>query len=188
MRFIPFILFLFVCFVYSAQDTLEICAGDSKTVSYFVTSTTDGINTWTVNNETFLGDDLSYTYTQSGVYNITVRRENGVCYAEQTLQVVVNECPGITFWVPNTFTPDGNEFNQYFGPVMNEGFDVDGFSFLIYNRWGETIFSSYNPNGKWNGTHNQTLCQSGTYSWVLRFNVKGDDGVIQKSGHVNLLR
>lgn len=188
MRFISFILFLFICFVSSAQDTLEICAGDSKTVSYFSSSTTDGENTWKVNGEIFIGDELTYTYTQGGVYNITVRRDNGLCYVEQSLQVVVNECPGITFWVPNTFTPDGDELNQYFGPVMNEGFDIDGFSFLIFNRWGETIFSSSDPNGKWDGMYNDVLCQSGTYSWVLRFNVKGDDGVIQKSGNVNLLR
>ena len=117
--------------VSSAQQLIELCNGETRTVTYFSTATGDGTTSWSVNGLPFFSDELTYTFSNEGSYNIIVKRENGPCYVEQTLQVVVTECPGVIYWVPNCFTPDGNEQNQLFGPVMTEGYDINGFKFLI---------------------------------------------------------
>jgi len=188
MRISLFILFLLVSLVSSAQQLIELCAGESKTVTYFSTSTSDGTNTWTVNGLPYFSEELTYTFSDEGTYNIVLKRENGPCYVEETFQVVISECPSVTYWVPNTFTPDGDEHNQLFGPIMTEGFDVDNFTFLIFNRWGEIIWESHDPNGKWDGSYGGNICQDGIYSWKIQFNVFGNDGRIDDNGHVVILR
>lgn len=188
MKITLFILFLLVSLATSAQQLIELCAGETKTVTYFSTATGDGTNTWTVNGLPYFSDELTYTYTNQGVYNIVLRRENGPCYVEESIQVVISECPGTIYWVPNCFTPDGNEYNQLFGPVMTEGYNINGFEFLIFNRWGNIVWESKDPNGRWDGTYQGRKCLDGVYIWKLTFNLFGDDGKITNHGHLTLLK
>jgi gliding motility-associated-like protein len=171
-----------------AQQTFELCTGESKTVIYTSESGGNGTNVWSVNGSQYVSEDLTYTFTNSEVYNIVVRRENGLCYVEQSLQVTITDCPGIIYWVPNCFTPDGNESNQLYGPVMNEGYDINGFEFLVFNRWGNIVWESYDPNGRWDGMYQGKLCTDGVYIWTLNFNVFGDDGKISDHGHLTIIR
>lgn len=179
---------MFMSLVTSAQQVFELCAGETKTVTYYSTATGDGSNIWSVNGLPFFSDELTYTFSNEGTYNIVVKRENGPCYVEQTLQVIVTECPGVIYWVPNCFTPDGNEANQLFGPVMSDGYDINGFEFLIFNRWGNLVWESHDPNGKWDGTYGGIKCSDGVYIWKIQFNVFGDDGKISDHGHLTIIR
>ncbi len=188
MKYIFFILLFSMSLLTSAQQTFELCAGESKTVVYTSQSGGDGSNVWTVNGTPYLTEDLTYTFDAAGIYNIVIRRENGPCYVEQTLQVVVTDCPGVIYWVPNCFTPDGNEHNQLFGPVMSEGYDINGFQFLVFNRWGEIVWESQDPNGRWDGLYQGRICTDGVYIWKLTFNVFGNDGKITDHGHLTILR
>jgi gliding motility-associated-like protein len=188
MRIFIFILFLFLSLESSAQHSIELCAGETKTVTYFSTSTSVGDNTWYVNSVPYVTDELTYTFSNSGTYNIVVRRENGPCYVEESIQVTVTDCPGIIYWVPNCFTPDGNESNQVYGPVMSEGYDINGFEFTVFNRWGNVVWESHDPNGRWDGTYQGKLCTDGVYIWTLNFNVFGDDGKISDHGHLTIIR
>jgi gliding motility-associated-like protein len=188
MKLTIFILFFLISSVVLSQQSIELCNGESRTVTYYSNSTGDGTNTWTVNGLPFYTEELTYTFTTEGVYNIVIKRENGPCYVEESLQVTISECPGTIYWVPNCFTPDGNEHNQLFGPVMSEGYDINGFEFLILNRWGEIVWESHNPNGKWDGTYNGNWCTDGVYTWKLQFNVFGNDSKIVDHGHLTIIR
>lgn len=179
---------MFMSLVTSAQQVFELCAGETKTVTYYSTASGDGSNIWSVNGLPFFSDELTYTFSNEGTYNIVVKRENGPCYVEQTLQVIVTECPGVIYWVPNCFTPDGNETNQLFGPVMSDGYDINGFEFLIFNRWGNVVWESHDPDGKWDGTYGGIKCSDGVYIWKIQFNVFGDDGKISDHGHLTIIR
>lgn len=188
MKYIFSILFFSLSLLTLAQETYEICAGESKTITYYSETSSEGSNIWVVNGTQYIGETLTYTFDNGGVYNITVIRENGPCSVEENLQVVISECPGIIYWVPNSFTPDGDEHNQMFGPVMTEGFDVDGFTFLIFNRWGEMVWESHDPSIKWDGMYNGLLCQDGIYTWKLQFGILGDDGRITDVGHLSIIK
>jgi gliding motility-associated-like protein len=188
MKYIIFIIFFSMSLLTLAQQTFELCAGESKTVVYSSISGGDGSNVWSVNGYPYPTEELTYTFEQPGNYNIVLRRENGPCYVDQTLQVVVTECPGTIYWVPNCFTPDGNEHNQLFGPVMTEGFDINDFQFLIFNRWGEVVWESHETNSKWDGTYQGKMCTDGVYIWKLKFNVFGNDGKIEAHGHLTIIR
>jgi len=112
----------------------------------------------------------------------------GIC--PDTAYQVIQIQDGVSVYIPNTFTPDGDMTNQYFFPVISSIISPNTFLFTIYNRWGEEVFNSKDPNEKWDGSNYITneKCQIGTYSWKLIFTVKESGVMINKVGHVNLLR
>jgi gliding motility-associated-like protein len=100
----------------------------------------------------------------------------------------INYNPALIYFVPNTFTPDGDDFNNVFKPVISTGFSVDKYQFLIFNRWGELIFETQDIGEGWDGTYKGKMCQDGTYTWKLIIMQSFDAEKIVDVGHVNLLR
>jgi gliding motility-associated-like protein len=92
-----------------------------------------------------------------------------------------------TIFVPNTFTPDGDEFNQHLEIFVN-GIDDFGFSMLIFNRWGEVIWESNDPSVGWDGTYNGSLVQDGTYVWKIVVKDPNNDDRKEFIGHINVLK
>ena len=95
-------------------------------------------------------------------------------------------------YVPNTFTPDGDQYNNVFKPVLGSNLSVENYEFSVFNRWGEQIFISNDPNEFWDGTYRGKQCQEGTYVWKLV--LIASEEVIESGqrseyiGHVNILR
>ncbi len=100
--------------------------------------------------------------------------------------VVITE--EVIFFVPNTFTPDDDEFNQSFNPVFTSGFDPYDFNMLIFDRWGEIIFETNNDQVGWDGTYQGELVKDGTYTWKIEFKTSANDARKIAVGHVNVLR
>jgi gliding motility-associated-like protein len=94
----------------------------------------------------------------------------------------------ILLYVPNTFTPDGDMFNQSFEPVFTSGFDPYNFSMYIFNRWGELVFETHNAEIGWDGTYGGKYVQDGTYSWKIEFKPKNTDDKLTRYGHVTIVR
>ncbi|WP_343636564.1 PKD domain-containing protein [Fluviicola sp.] len=130
----------------------------------------------------------SHTYTEdAGNYVITLIANNaGNC--PDTAKVTVTIQEELVYYVPNTFTPDGDEFNNVFTPVFTSGFDPFNYTLTIYNRWGETLFESNDTQYGWDGTYNGELCKAGVYTWTVRFKSSGSDKKNTKTGHIQLLR
>ncbi len=97
---------------------------------------------------------------------------------------------GLIFYIPNTFTPDGDRFNNLFKPVFTSGFDPFNYHLQIFNRWGELIFESFNPFVGWDGSYGTegNQIQSGTYTYRIRFKVLKNDEYQEAVGHVNLIK
>jgi len=122
-----------------------------------------------------------------GSYEIMLIAYNSIgCRDTAYAVVVVNE--ELIFYVPNTFTPDGDEFNQSFRPVFTSGFDPFDFNLLIFNRWGEIIFESNDAVAGWDGTYDGQIVQEGTYTWKIEFKTLKNDSREYSVGHVNVLR
>jgi len=75
------------------------------------------------------------------------------------------------YHVPNAFTPNGDGLNNVFLPAFESGFEPLNFSMLIFNRWGQLIFESYNADYGWNGRweNDGEILQSGLYPWQITF-------------------
>jgi gliding motility-associated-like protein len=107
---------------------------------------------------------------------------------QDTAYAIVNIADQIIFYVPNTFTPDGDKFNEVFQPVFTSGFEPMDYNLLLFNRWGEVIFESNNAKVGWDGTYGGKLVQDGTYVWKIEFRETMSDKRHIHTGHVNILK
>ena len=97
---------------------------------------------------------------------------------------------GLVFWIPNTFTPDEDPFNQTFKPVFVSGYDPNEFTMEIYNRWGDLIFETHNDRVGWDGSYgmNGTNAPDGVYTYYITYKIPEVDERKVVKGHINLLR
>ena len=97
---------------------------------------------------------------------------------------------GLIYYIPNSFTPDGDPNNDVFKPIFTSGFDPYNYSMQIFNRWGELLYETYNHNIGWDGTYglNGNLVQTGSYTYRIRYKVLNNDEYKITVGHVNLLK
>ncbi|MEZ4922088.1 MAG: PKD domain-containing protein [Crocinitomicaceae bacterium] len=106
-----------------------------------------------------------------------------------TIQSIVNVQDVVIFYVPNTFTPDGDEFNETWKPVFFSGYDPYDFHMTVFNRWGEIIWESFDASKGWNGHYgNGGLVEDGVYIWSVEFKETMSDKTYEHRGHVTVLK
>lgn len=107
-----------------------------------------------------------------------------------TASFVIEFNPGLIYYIPNTFTPDADQFNPVFKPIFTFGIDVNNYLFEIYDRWGAIIFESRNVLVGWDGTYgaNANQCQNGTYIYKITIKTPDLDDRKVINGHINLIR
>nr|WP_299207105.1 PKD domain-containing protein [uncultured Brumimicrobium sp.] len=133
----------------------------------------------------------THTYPNEGAgsYVVTLIASSGV-NCNDTARVVVEVEDQLIYYIPNTFTPDNDDFNETFNPIFTAGFDIYDYTLYIYNRWGELIFESHNSEHGWDGTYGESSEKlvEGTYVWKIDFKTTMSDERKTIVGHVNLLR
>jgi gliding motility-associated-like protein len=140
--------------------------------------------------------DGSYS-TEENPEHIFVENTNG-----QTITLVTETSDGCTgeyqisiefdevliYYIPNTFTPDGDVYNQTFKPVFTSGFDPYNYEMLIFNRWGEILFETHDVTYGWDGKYALKNCQEGIYSYKITFKNPILDERKVVCGSINLLK
>ena len=131
--------------------------------------------------------NVSYTYQiiDSVSYIVTLIAETEFGCLDTISRVITTP---LVFYVPNSFTPDGNEYNNEFTPVFSSKRKVKNYSLSIYNRWGEIVFETKDIDFGWDGTYKNKAAQIGTYTWQLQFTNLFNSKKELINGHVNLLR
>jgi gliding motility-associated-like protein len=94
------------------------------------------------------------------------------------------------YYIPNSFTPDGDQNNQVFLPIFYSGYDPSNFEMQIYNRWGEVVFETQNVLFGWDGSIGEEGLDAleGTYTYRIVFKNPDLDERIVVTGTVNLIR
>jgi gliding motility-associated-like protein len=122
----------------------------------------------------------------TGYYTVTLWATSDLgCWDSVTKIVPV--MPEILIYAPNTFTPDGDEFNQTWQVYM-QGIDEYNFNLTIYNRWGQVIWESNDLNAAWDGTYNGQIVPQGTYNWKIRVKDILTDKWMEYQGSTNVIR
>lgn len=78
-------------------------------------------------------------------------------------------------FIPNVFTPNGDGLNDYFRLFTTP---CNFVSVSIYNRWGMQIFSSSNPNFRWDGYFNSRAVPEGVYIVLITSHDKIYNGTL----------
>ena len=130
----------------------------------------------------------SHTYPeQARNYYVTLVVANSHGCTDTATQLIVVENQ-VIFYVPNTFTPDGDLFNPNFLPIFTAGYDIYNLNLVIFNRWGEIVFESNNARYGWDGTYGGMPSPDGTYTWQIQYKELFKDKHVLIRGHFNLLR
>jgi gliding motility-associated-like protein len=96
----------------------------------------------------------------------------------------------LVVYIPNTFTPTGDNINEYFKPSIKGESLILTYEFDIFNRWGDAIFSTKDPSEGWNGNvkGGGYYAQDGVYAWKLRLKTNNGQEPLEWEGHVTILR
>lgn len=123
------------------------------------------------------GSDFKY---KVGVNQTT--NEYGYCPSIFSNEVTLRQKP--TIWIPNAFRPIGSQ-NKVFKPVTSF-VSADTYKFVIYNRYGQTMFQTTNPNEGWEGRlSNGDFAPAGIYIYKIEF-VDTSDELFTTNGTVTL--
>ncbi|MFT5724288.1 MAG: gliding motility-associated-like protein, partial [Bacteroidia bacterium] len=90
-----------------------------------------------------------------------------------------------SYHVPTGFSPNNDGVNDLFKPTL---VNYQDFSMSIYNRWGEEIFKSNDPNIGWDGTYNGEVVMNGVYLYAMRFITTEDEAFKTVKGLVHVVR
>lgn len=130
-----------------------------------------------------LPDGLAGCYTVSAVDSV------GNESAQSTAQCVDN-CP--EYHLPNAFTPNSDGHNDAFTPFPNWRF-IDRIEIQIFNRWGNLVFETEDPEINWTGLNlGGSELSEGTYFYVCKVYERRVEGVVLRpdvlSGYIELVR
>ncbi len=138
-------------------------------------------STSTETNPTFMFPD-----GEVGLYPITLAVETARGCVD-TVTYMLSVIEDILFYAPNAFTPDGNEFNQTWKPIIS-GIDIYDYEMIIFNRWGQVIWESHDPNVGWDGTYKGRELANDTYIWKAIVKTPHTDDRKVFNGSVAILR
>lgn len=128
-----------------------------------------------------------FTVTDTGYYDVElISMSSQNCFDTLKLPKTVYVNPTGILHVPDAFTPTKDERNEVFKPeALN--MEKKFYMFKIFNRWGETVFETDDPDKGWDGYYNGKICQSGVYVYKISGRLyNGDD--IHREGVVHLIR
>ncbi len=129
--------------------------------------------------------DMSYTGLAPKTYNVTVKDESTGCISSPSVLTVRADinAPG-RYLIPTAFSPNRDGINECFG-IKYWGV-VTEFQLIIYNRWGQTVFSTSNVNDCWDGVYKGVTASQGNYVYYIK--AKTLCGPVEKRGNVLLIR
>jgi gliding motility-associated-like protein len=129
----------------------------------------------------YRGDEVAHSYMDLEEHwaQLRITTHNGCTALDSTLLK-----PPAHIYFPNAFTPDGDGVNETFGPV---GHDISEFEMMVFDRWGELVYSTEKLHEPWDGSVNGAgRAMTGVY--VYKYRVAGHYfPAVEGYGHVTLL-
>ena len=129
---------------------------------------------------------VTYPEGIAGEYPVQLYVTNEFNCKDST-QDIVHIISDVLIYAPNAFTPDGDQINNVWR-VYIDGIDVTDFHLIMFNRWGEIVWESYDPEATWTGKYGSNPAQEGTYVWRLITKDANTDKKYEFRGTVNLLK
>ena len=161
------------------------------TVSFENTSIGGTTYTWDINGQGASGESVSYNVpsVESGEFQACLEVVGpGGCMDAQCYTVVLSSESYI--FVPNSFTPDADGTNDVFAPVI-AGLTSDyRYTFRVYDRWGEVVFETNDPNDVWTGNVHggNYYAQPDAYVYEITLQLRAGEAPFRKVGSIILIR
>ena len=112
----------------------------------------------------------------------------GQCITADTIVISDADCfnlgEGCGLFVPNAFSPNDDGINDLFLIIHCP---LDNYRLNIYNRWGELVYTTDDPDAGWDGTFKRVPQPLGVFAYYLQATADGGERIFRK-GNVTLLR
>jgi gliding motility-associated-like protein len=109
-------------------------------------------------------ETVRFMANTSQTVGVTVTDIYGCTNTDEAQIDVLGKC-GSDVFVPNTFTPNGDEMNDklYVRNLTLDGLKV----FRIFDRWGKLVFETTNINDGWDGRYNGKVLNTGVFAYYV---------------------
>jgi gliding motility-associated-like protein len=126
--------------------------------------------------------DASYSVTDSGTHCFILIAKNQLGCADTAEHCGIKLMPDNIF-IPSVFSPNNDDKNNTFRVL---GSYIKLMKFIVYNRWGERVFSTTDISKGWDGKHKGTDAEIGTYYYYVEYEAYGVKKTLK--GDINLIR
>lgn len=151
----------------TVESPINIVSGENVNLSFNFSGTPDSVF-WLQETDTLCVDcpSVDVAPARNTTYTLWVYVEG--CAVSRQIEVLVES--DLRFYLPNSFSPDGNNINDWFnGFSASDGVVISQMN--IFDRWGELVYSGQDlvpgTDSGWDGTMNGELVPSGVYVYWL---------------------
>jgi len=165
---------------YSGPVHFTYCKGDNLTLNVDQRTTAN-----------YLWDDGSTAdqriVTTTGTYQVTITSSFDQLIEEFFVDAGV--CKNTTSFIPNIFSPNGDGINDVFSIEIDIN-NLLSFETWIYDRWGNTVFHSREPNFEWEGVFKGKKLNPGVYTYQIKAEWQDGSVVVSKKlkGDITLVK
>jgi len=117
------------------------------------------------------GEEVMWQLPGSGQYSVDIIIWDSICSRWDTSFVdyfSVNVATDSVLF-PNVFTPNNDGFNDFFKILNSNIAAITNLDLQVYNRWGQKVFVTNDPQFIWDGKYNQNSLSSGVYFWIAKW-------------------
>ncbi len=168
----------------SIGPDLSITLGDEVTLTASSLTAPVTVNWWSNIGLSQMGG-LQWTLEPPESMQVTcaIIDSNG---CTDTTSISISVETAYRFYMPNAFTPNGDQANDVFKPVYR-GNIFRQYHLAVYSRWGERVFETRTPGEGWDGRHRGRLMNSDVYVYIFEYEYDtGEKSALRKE--VTLLR
>lgn len=163
------------------HSTVEFVTTSSGAMRYYwniadLASSTDPITSFTFNNK------------EPGVYDVCLVAYNyNDCVDTTCYDIVINDV--LFVYVPNSFTPDGDDVNDAWGMSVNIDVITD-FDLSVFDRWGHVVYNTKSPYKPWLGSYQNAgeILKTDVYAYRILYEIKDTEARKEIVGHVTLIK
>jgi gliding motility-associated-like protein len=146
--------------------------------------------TWTESTQTLsclnCANPMTGPTDSVNIYTLLVSYDNGLCSISISDTIRVNLTD--TFAIPSAFTPNGDGKNDTYYIRVTDTSDVKSFHMEIFDRWGQTVFSTNDITQGWDGTYKGKQQPSAVYTLFFTLEYGKKNKVVKKTASITLLR
>jgi len=137
------------------------------------------------------GDDFSYlkdpfhVFNEAGIHDVRLEVTTAIAGCKKEYSDFVTVDPHYYFYVPNAFTPNDDDINDYFRPMVT---GTRMYELFVYDSFGKLVFNTTDVLAEWDGTYNGKPATEGTYVYKAVMSKELDVVIFEEQGVVNLIR
>jgi len=119
-------------------------------------------------------------------YQIIVTNDNGCSVIDSVIVYVIKNCGGDIF-IPDAFSPNGDTYNDVLYLKSKSERCILYVTFEIFDRWGNKVFETSDPNQGWDGTYKGRKMEPAVFVYALQV-VSMDGSTINRKGNISLMK